>query len=107
MAVNNDLKLYGEDDAITSKWDTLQRDLHCCGGSGYIDGYLNYQSTPIGARYSVPNSCCHDRDSNCGEGILDPRRGGSSDEARRQKIYVTGCLTILKDKLQVKILFLM
>ena len=53
----------------------------------------------------MPNSCCHDRDSNCGEGILDPRRGGSSDEARRQKIYVTGCLTILKDKLQVSFSF--
>ena len=81
---------------MKAKWDALQSGLHCCGGStsgsfqvGYNDwiGKLN-----DGA---VPDSCCHEVEEGCGNGIFQ-----DSNESIRSKIFVHGCLAILRPMLE-------
>jgi len=106
-AVIDELSKYGEDSTTTANWDELQRDLHCCGGSGgsvYGIGYKDFRSTPIGKNNSVPDSCCHQVSDGCGNGILGPR---VQESDIRNKIFVDGCLTILKDKLETDVLPIM
>ena len=68
--VNEDLKLYSVDPAITAKWDDLQRTLHCCGGLNFLTGYNDYRPTPIGGQLSVPDSCCFEFQEGCGQGVF-------------------------------------
>jgi len=100
--VNEDLKLYGMDARITSKWDSMQRYLHCCGGNNYLIGFNDYRSTPIGANFSVPDSCCFEQIEGCGGNIFH-----LSDVQIRNKIFVNGCLTLLKDQLETEVLPIM
>jgi hypothetical protein len=93
--VNEDLKLYNINRYITNKWDAMQRYLHCCGGNNYLIGYNDYRSTPIGANFSVPDSCCFEPVEGCGRNIFH-----LSDVNIRNKIFVNGCLTLLKDQLE-------
>ena len=61
-------------------------------------GYTDYRNTPIGSAAngsSVPDSCCHTYAQGCGRGIL-----ADTDEEVQNKIFVNGCLEILKDKLE-------
>ena len=95
VAVNEDLAKYGVDAGVTSKWDTLQTDLHCCGGNNFLTGYNDYRNTPIGRNSSIPDSCCHQRTVGCGNGIF------RLQEAEiRNRVFMDGCLTILKDRLE-------
>lgn len=80
---------------MTSKWDALQTDLHCCGGNNFLTGYNDYRSTPIGQNNSVPDSCCHEYSKGCGANLLSQQ-----DENIRNQIFVDGCVTLLKPKLQ-------
>jgi len=56
-------------------WDTMQKELKCCGVENYTDWENNRIMSKSG---SVPNSCClpeHAHDHNCGSGVLqEPRR---------------------------------
>jgi hypothetical protein len=81
--------------SVTSKWDDLQSDLHCCGGNNFLTGYNDYRSTPIGANNSVPDSCCHNIIEGCGRNLLS-----QNEDQIRNTIFVDGCLTILKTKLK-------
>jgi len=65
-----ELNQYGLAPEITSKWDTLQKEFHCCGGTGHLIGYENYRNTPLGAKNSVPDSCCVHYSENCGANML-------------------------------------
>ena len=100
--VNEDLNKYGVVSSVTTKWDDLQRDLHCCGGNNYLTGYNDYRSTPIGINYSVPDSCCHEVHEGCGRGIFSV-----SLEQVRNRIFVDGCMTLLKDQLEDDVLPMM
>ena len=103
--VNEVLRKYGEDDTITAEWDSMQRELRCCGGFGSLDGHTSYTNTPIGGNNSVPDSCCRKYDEEgCGKGLL-----GSSynSEQVRNKIYVTGCLTALEYSLENDVVMMM
>ncbi len=107
---------YGVDDAVTAKWDDLQEDMHCCGGNNFLLGYNDYRSTPIGVNNSVPDSCCHKISKGCGKDILNEvMQKNKSDhfhelignihifqnpENIRNTIFVDGCLTILRTKLE-------
>ncbi|TRY78926.1 hypothetical protein TCAL_12183 [Tigriopus californicus] len=102
VAVNDDLSKYGEDWSVSSKWDDLQADLHCCGGNNFLTGYNDYRNTPIGKNFSVPDSCCHNRVAGCGQGIF---RFQEADI--RNRIFLDGCLTILKDKLETDVIPMM
>ena len=93
-AVNEDLRRYGIDSGITSKWDDLQEDMQCCGGSNFDTGYTDYRNTPIGRNSSVPDSCCHTPTPGCGKDIFR-----ENEENVRTKIFVHGCITMLKNKL--------
>jgi hypothetical protein len=101
-AVNDDLNRYGTDASITAKWDELQRYLHCCGGNGYLIGFNDYRSTPIGNNFSVPDSCCHEVHEGCGRSIFNV-----SPEQIRNRIFVNGCMTLLKDQLESDVLPMM
>jgi hypothetical protein len=41
--VVSDLNEYSLNPAITAKWDSLQSDLHCCGGNSFLIGYNDYR----------------------------------------------------------------
>jgi len=92
--VNYDLNRYGIEIYITAKWDAMQRYLHCCGGNNYMVGYKDYRSTPIGANFSVPDSCCFEYVEGCGYQIFH-----KSDVEIANIIFTHGCLTLLKDQL--------
>jgi hypothetical protein len=94
-AVREDLDKYNLDSATTAKWDILQRDLHCCGGNNFLTGYRDYKNTQIGANNSVPDSCCHSVTEGCGRDIFT-----KVDSQIRNIIFVDGCLTVLRSKLE-------
>jgi hypothetical protein len=71
----------------------MQRYLHCCGGNNYRIGYNDYRTTPIGANFSVPDSCCFQHVEGCGHDIFH-----MSEVEIANKIFVHGCLTLLKDQ---------
>ena len=49
-AANDELQLYGKNgsESVTSSWDHMQKHLHCCGASGYQQGYKDWQNTDFG-----------------------------------------------------------
>ena len=40
--VQQELNKYRNDSATTANWDTMQRDLHCCGGINFNTGFRDY-----------------------------------------------------------------
>ena len=88
------LRKYGIDQTITDEWDTMQLELRCCGGTNVLTGYSDYRNTPIGGNFSVPDSCCHQVNEGCGRDIFR-----IPPEQLRNKIWVTGCLTALRYRL--------
>jgi hypothetical protein len=63
---------------------------------------IDDRSTPIGANFSVPDSCCHEPHEGCGRGIFS-----QSPDQIRNKIFVNGCMTLLKDQLESDVLPMM
>jgi hypothetical protein len=100
--VNFDLNRYGIEIYITAKWDAMQRYLHCCGGNNYLVGYKDYRSTPLGANFSVPDSCCFEETPGCGYHMFH-----RSDVEIANHIFVHGCLTLLKDQLFYEVMPIM
>jgi hypothetical protein len=94
------LSLYQRDPSVTQSWDRMQTSLMCCGGDSWHTGYQNYQSTPIGQnRDSVPDSCCINQIEGCGKGMFN-----LSPQAIRQKIFVHGCVEVLRRLLENEVL---
>lgn len=56
----------------------------------------------MGANDSVPDSCCRVVSKDCGRGVL-----AMVEDDIRNKIFVDGCLEILKDKLQEDVIPMM
>jgi len=88
-----------EDDTIKNNWDTMQRNLRCCGGINHETGYtqwgnvLKQQYQAIGT--DVPDSCCHEEVEGCG-------RNKITQENYRLDlgIWKDGCIEILRYKLR-------
>ena len=97
---------YGIVSSVTTKWDAIQEDMHCCGANQWQNGYTDYRNTPIGTypNNSVPDSCCHEYTKGCGKGILD---ASMNDDDIRSKIFVHGCLEILEAKLEEDVIPMM
>merc|ERR1711971_776463 len=95
MGAFKSMAQYKDDSTVKSNWDEMQRDLHCCGGQGKADGYTKWYTIE---GLDVPDSCCHAslRVEGCGESIktLNSHRDISA------KIYVIGCMEIIRDKLE-------
>ena len=87
---------YDTDSGIKAKWDDLHRDLHCCGGYRYDQGYTDWvgklQNKPNG---TVPDSCCQTYSEGCGISVAN----GNPDFIRG-RIFVNGCMEIIEDKLK-------
>merc|ERR1711936_1258120 len=67
---------------------------------GAVGGSQDYQSTPIGQnRDSVPDSCCINQIEGCGKGMFN-----LSPQAIRQKIFVHGCVEVLRRLLENEVL---
>ena len=81
------LRHYGDSrhEDVTSSWDTMQENLHCCGAEDYKDWQ------PI-LRNDVPDSCCRDNDVGCG------KNAGEWDNGHIiRDIYVDGCFEIMEN----------
>jgi len=93
--IQKEFPLYDTDSSIKAKWDDLHRDLHCCGGYRYGQGYTDWvgklQSKPNG---TVPDSCCQTYSEGCGTSVAN----GNTDSIRA-RIFVDGCMEIIEDKL--------
>jgi uncharacterized membrane protein YiaA len=94
--MQKEFKLYTTDSGIKANWDDLQRDLHCCGGDGYGDGYQDWiGNLGTGNENDVPDSCCQTQSEGCGRNV-----GSGSTDSIRSRIFVDGCMEIIKDKLE-------
>merc|ERR1712156_853571 len=94
--IQKEFPLYDTDSGIKAKWDDLHRDLHCCGGYRYDQGYTDWvgklQNKPNG---TVPDSCCQTYSEGCGISVAN----GNPDFIRG-RIFVNGCMEIIEDKLK-------
>jgi len=92
----DEMEKYWEDDDVKYKWDTIQRDFQCCGAFTFRTGYQDWtRSQGHVKRRGVPDSCCLEEDTGCGENDLDI----FGDKFAYEKIYVHGCLAVMKEKL--------
>merc|ERR1719251_713822 len=90
------MKLYGQDDTVTYNWDWMQRDLRCCGGINYDNGFTDWDSILGG---SVPDSCCHQVSEHCGNQIIS-RSQSNSNVFLDLNIWKDGCIEILMVKMR-------
>jgi len=94
--VVNEVNDYGENPSTRHRWDTLQKEFHCCGGVNFNTGYTAYRLSDIGRKHNaVPDSCCHKPDEKCGHDIFEMNTNDIT-----QKIYTHGCLDVIKSKLE-------
>jgi len=93
----SNMELYLTDESVRSDWDWMQRDLRCCGGINFNNGFLDWRD--IYENGSVPNSCCRDPDlrENCGAGVLNKRLSADLSDLQ---IWKDGCLAILDIKIE-------
>ena len=96
----DEIGMYWEDDDVKYKWDTIQRDFQCCGVFTFKTGYQDWSrasnsQSRKNVRKGVPDSCCLEEDTGCGENDLDI----FGDKFAYEKIYVHGCLAVMKEKL--------
>jgi len=99
--VYEEMSHYYEDPSVKYKWDTLQRDFQCCGALNYRTGFqdwdklanMNTYVSGVGSR-GVPDSCCVDEKPGCGNdaGIFE-------DILAHEKVFIHGCMTIMKNRL--------
>lgn len=90
------MKLYGQDDTVTYNWDWMQRDLRCCGGINYDNGFTDWDSILGG---SVPDSCCHQVSDHCGHDIIT-RSQSNANVFLDLNIWKDGCIEILMVKMR-------
>jgi len=94
-AVMKNMRLYERDESIRSSWDDMQRDLRCCGGVNYENGFQEWESV-LQAK-SVPDSCCHLERSGCGNRKIQQF---TSENYFNLEIWKDGCLQILQVKMK-------
>jgi len=90
----DDMEKYNEDSGVASRWNDLQTDLHCCGARGFTDGYTTWYNK-LNDDSAVPDSCCHSYNEDCGANIK-----GLNLRSVSEKIYVVGCMEIIRNKLE-------
>jgi len=89
--VASEFSQYDPNDAnaadVVAKWDHIQRKMRCCGGFQWGTGYEAYRGSPIGNRHSIPNSCCHEKDSTCGDRFFRKLESNSDRISALEKVY--------------------
>jgi len=91
----NNMREYNTDETIKSNWDSMQRELRCCGGRHFEVGFNDWNQIMAG---DVPDSCCHEESEDCGKGKITY----SQEDTYRTdlSIWKDGCLDILQLKLK-------
>jgi hypothetical protein len=121
------MALYNIDETVTANWDSMQSNLHCCGGNQYEEGYTSWEDAagkiptkftsrsswknagwnPLdfhdfrdeapGTSLSVPDSCCHVPKKNCGKGKIEDK---IRNRGLNIGIWKDGCIEILEKMLK-------
>jgi len=95
-AMNDSLDDYTVNPEVTNSWDSIQKDLKCCG----VDTYTDWKNTTFNhpknmTKYDVPDSCCIDGPTqDCGKDQLDP------NTHKNGTIYEKGCLKTFEDYIE-------
>ena len=77
-------------DGVTETWNILQNDFKCCG----VESYTDWKEVDFGVTGDVPDDCCLNPHTDCGEGKAD------MDEQRAKEfIYVKGCIAKLESEI--------
>jgi len=97
---------YGIDETITANWDSLQREMRCCGGDSYEGGYLEWRgkTDELTRNAAVPDSCCHEEKPNCGHKKLELYQ---HNVGTNLGVWKDGCIKILSKKLKDEVVPLM
>jgi len=95
-AMNDSLDDYTVKKEVTSSWDSIQKDLKCCGVETYTDWKNTTFNHPENAtKYDVPDSCCIDGPTQgCGKDQLD------QNTHKDGTIYEKGCLKTFEDYIE-------
>jgi len=104
--LGREMDKYGDPDNqdITDKWDEMQKELRCCGGEHFENGYHDWRNTNEKSTLGqddVPDSCCHEYKQGCGKGKL--KQASNTNLG----IYRSGCVAILIVKLEDEVVPLM
>merc|ERR1712012_190165 len=80
--------------------DTLQRDFQCCGALNLKTGFQDWDRVNQDIRVNrknrgVPDSCCLMESPGCGSNDVDI----FTDQLAYGKIYIHGCLAVMKSRL--------
>ena len=97
-AMNDSLDDYNVKTEVTNSWDSMQKELKCCG----VDTYTDWKNTTFNnpdntTKYGndVPDSCCIDGPTqDCGKDQLDP------NTHKNGTIYEKGCLKTFEDYIE-------
>jgi hypothetical protein len=85
--MNNGMKNYGAEgfEGVSTTWDLVQKELHCCGVETYGD-WKN--ATTQFADGGVPDSCCKGGQvEGCGKAPVD-----------KEKVFAEGCFSLFTDE---------
>eukprot|EP00091_Calanus_sinicus_P024462 TRINITY_DN8789_c0_g1_i6.p1 TRINITY_DN8789_c0_g1~~TRINITY_DN8789_c0_g1_i6.p1 ORF type:complete len:243 (-),score=101.21 TRINITY_DN8789_c0_g1_i6:70-798(-) len=85
--MNTGMKNYGAEgfEGVTTTWDLVQKELHCCGVETFADWKNATETFKDGA---VPDSCCKGGQAEgCGKAPVD-----------QEKIYTEGCFSLFSDE---------
>jgi len=82
---------------VTTSWDTIQRNLDCCGVDTYMDWKnttFNHPENSTTYGNNVPDSCCITESDGCGKDQLNPSTHGNGT------IYEKGCFKTFEDDIE-------
>ena len=84
--MENGIKNYGTDgfQGVTTTWDLVQKEVHCCG----VENYGDWKNVTQFKDGGVPDSCCKGGQvESCGKAPVDP-----------EKIFTQGCFSLFSEE---------
>jgi len=100
LLIQENMGQYEKDYTIKNNWDSMQRNLRCCGDLNHETGYMSWS---FFLNEDVPDSCCHKESEGCGRGKLNIKYQNQPEFG----IWKVGCMEILQTKLRDEVTRLM